>query len=163
MTSFNYIVEDPSGAQNSGTVTINVTPVNDPPSSRDIVLTTPENTPVSFTITGTDIENDPLTLNILTVPTDGVLVHTNDSFYIRETDLPYSVDQSSGWDFYYIPQQYAFNTITPWNFSFTIFDGTNTSIIYHVFLYVTPVNNAPTAQNSIVKMFLLDFFRFPFS
>jgi hypothetical protein len=157
-TSFNYLVQDPSGAQSSSTVTINVTPVNDIPVSRDVILTTPESTPISFTITGLDIENDPLTLTIITLPTEGVVVHANDSFYIRENDLPYSVPQSGDWTFYYIPQQYTFTTVNPWNFSFFIFDGTNTSTLYHVYIYVTPVNDIPTAQNTIVCLSLSQHF-----
>ncbi|MGC8885987.1 MAG: Ig-like domain-containing protein, partial [Verrucomicrobiia bacterium] len=61
---------------NSVNVPINVTPVNDAPVANPQTVTTPEDTAVSITLTGSDIENDPLTFAIVDQPAHGTLSGT---------------------------------------------------------------------------------------
>ena len=52
--SFTFTVSDGKGGSDSGTVTITVTEVNDPPTASDQTVTTSENTSVSITLQATD-------------------------------------------------------------------------------------------------------------
>jgi hypothetical protein len=65
-----------SGTGNQATVTINVAPVNDTPTANPVAVSTAFNTPVSVALSGSDIENSPLTYNIVTAPANGTLTGT---------------------------------------------------------------------------------------
>ncbi len=66
-TSFDYAVADTSGATSNATVNLIVNPVNDGPVALDDLITTNEDTPVVFPVTGNDSdpENDALTVAAL--------------------------------------------------------------------------------------------------
>src|SRR5918996_4193454 len=70
--SFMFTVTDADGAVDTGTVTITVAPVNDPPVADDQSLTTPEDTPRALTLTGSDIDGDALTFTAA-APSHGTL------------------------------------------------------------------------------------------
>ncbi|MCP5883123.1 cadherin-like domain-containing protein, partial [Klebsiella pneumoniae] len=71
--SFTVVVSDGNGGTATSTVTIGITPVNDPPKPEDpdnpnfdpatgnYSLTTPEDTPVSGQVKATDADGDTLT------------------------------------------------------------------------------------------------------
>jgi uncharacterized membrane protein len=60
--SFTYIILDEASAvSNIATVTLTVTPVNDPPVALSGSFTTPENTPYTGALQGSDPDGDPLT------------------------------------------------------------------------------------------------------
>ncbi|MBK1818069.1 tandem-95 repeat protein [Luteolibacter yonseiensis] len=71
--SFTYRVTDSVLTSAAATVTINVTPVNDPPTLAAVApVVTVENTPVSFTLAGSDVDGDAITSYQLTsTPTLG--------------------------------------------------------------------------------------------
>src|SRR5439155_25418729 len=55
------------------TITIEVTPVNDPPVANSQSVTNNEDTPLAITLTGSDVESDTLTFRIVTPPAHGTL------------------------------------------------------------------------------------------
>ena len=71
--SFNYEVKDPKGLFDAGSVTINVTPVNDAPTAADKVITINEDTPYTVTVAdlgfadATDAPSPNSLLNLLVV------------------------------------------------------------------------------------------------
>jgi len=52
----------------TATVSVTVTPVNDAPAADSQNVNTLENTAKAITLTGSDVENDPLTFAIVTAP-----------------------------------------------------------------------------------------------
>jgi hypothetical protein len=147
-TTFTYTVADPYGGTDTGVVTINITPVNDPPVSQSVVLRTLEDTMLNFTLSGTDVEDDDVSIVLLSLPSTGDLLRATDSFYIRE---PESLDSPAS--FSYIPPQ---NFFTPNNaplvFSFYAYDGQARSIVnYTVTIYVDSVNDAPTSEDVFAR------------
>ena len=58
--SFTFRTSDGTVDSALGTVSISVTPVNDPPVAAGQSVTTPEDTPKPITLTGSDAEGSPL-------------------------------------------------------------------------------------------------------
>jgi hypothetical protein len=74
--SFDYTVSDGAGGTDTGTVTITVTPVNDPPVALDDADSTVEDTPITFTsLVGndTDPELDTLSVTAVANPKNGTV------------------------------------------------------------------------------------------
>gem|GEM_PF-1753827 len=122
--SFTYTVSDSNAQMAMATVNIEITPVNDPPTAEDVHLTTAEDTPLPFTLTGNDVDGDPLTIFILTQPAHGQV--------------------TGAWpNFLYTPAP-DFNGSDQ-------FDYQVNSIGYgqaaHVFVTVTPVNDRPADRD----------------
>ncbi|WP_068604245.1 Ig-like domain-containing protein [Paenibacillus swuensis] len=79
IVSFTYIVADPTGETDIGTVTVDV--FDQPPAAQDMDLSTPENIPVSGTVTASDPNGDPLTFTLFSGPSNGVaVVNLNGTF-----------------------------------------------------------------------------------
>ena len=74
-TGFDFKVNDGTvDSTSDGTVSITVTPVNDPPVADDQPgVSTPEETAKVITLTGSDIDGDSLTFSITSGPTHGTL------------------------------------------------------------------------------------------
>jgi len=72
IATFNYTIVDPSSATDSATVTITVTPVNDPPVADDQTVSTNEDMTV-LVLSGSDIEGEALIFSIVDGPTIGTL------------------------------------------------------------------------------------------
>ena len=123
--SFTYRASD--GTTNSGpaTVSITVTPVNHPPVANSQSVTTPTATAKAITLTGSDVDNDPLTFSIVNGPTNGVLSGLN---------------TTSG-TVTYTPNT---NFSGPDSFTFRVNDGTTNSPGTTVSLTVTPVADIAT-------------------
>ncbi|WP_151895358.1 cadherin-like domain-containing protein, partial [Patiriisocius marinistellae] len=72
-----YTISDGNGGEDTSTLNIDVTPVNDGPEAVDDVVTTTEDTPVAIDVTAndTDIDGmiDPTTVTIVTAPTNGTV------------------------------------------------------------------------------------------
>ncbi|MGC8744976.1 MAG: tandem-95 repeat protein, partial [Verrucomicrobiia bacterium] len=113
---------------NSVNVPIDVTPVNDAPVANPQSVTTDEDTAVNITLTGSDVENDPLTFAIVSGPTHGTLSGT-----------PPNVT--------YTP---AANFNGSDSFTFKVNDGTVDSAIATVNITVNSVNDAPVADSQNV-------------
>ncbi len=71
--SFGFIATDAFGNTDTAVVTVNVTPVNDPPTTANVLKTIVEDTPGTVIFSGTDIDGDTLAYNVLSSPTKGVL------------------------------------------------------------------------------------------
>jgi VCBS repeat-containing protein len=130
--SFTFRVND--GQTNSGvaTVAITVSPVNDAPVANSQSVTTPEDTPKAITLTGSDVENDPLTFAIVIGPTNGTL----SSFNTNTGSITYTPNTN-------------FNG--PDSFTFRVNDGQTNSTLATVAITVSPVNDAPVANNQNVN------------
>ncbi|MCH8292918.1 tandem-95 repeat protein [Candidatus Poribacteria bacterium] len=74
--SLTFKANDGIADSNLATVSITVTPVNDPPVSSDQSVTTAENTGVAITLTATDVDGDPLTYSLVSGPSSGSLSGT---------------------------------------------------------------------------------------
>ncbi|MFC2082459.1 Ig-like domain-containing protein [Candidatus Bipolaricaulota bacterium] len=88
--SFTFDVCDPSGACDTGTVTIGVDPVDDPPTADPQSATTPEDTPLPITLTGGDIDGDPIRFTIISQPSNGSVtgldLNTGELLYTPDAD-----------------------------------------------------------------------------
>jgi VCBS repeat-containing protein len=125
--SFGFSASDGSLAA-AGLVSITVTPVNDAPVAQNLAVTTAEDTTVAGQLVATDIDGDALTFALAAGASHGaVVVNPNGSFT-------------------YSP---AANYNGADSFSFTASDG-STAAAGAVSITVTPVNDAPVAQNQNV-------------
>lgn len=127
--SFTFTAHDGSTTSAPATITITVTPVNDPPLAAPANVTTNEGSPVDILLVGTDVDNDPLTFSIVANPTNGSLSGT-----------PPNVT--------YTPNA---NFTGDDSFSFTVNDGTVDSNTALVSVTVVAVNDPPvlTAGNTL--------------
>jgi hypothetical protein len=125
--SFTFTTND--GTLTSPAATVTITVANDPPVATGQSQTTPEDTPLTITLTGSDPNGDTLSFAIGTAPTNGSL----------GAITPLTATSAS---VIYTPGP---NYNGPDNFTFTVNDGTTTSAAATVTLTITAVNDAPTA------------------
>lgn len=121
--SFTFKVNDGTVDSAPATVTIDVTPVNDAPVAIPQELVTTENTALSVTLTGSDIEGTSLIFSVTSGPSNGMLT-------------------GSGATLLYTPNA-NFEGADP--FTFTANDGDLTSAPATVSITVTRTNDAPDA------------------
>ena len=74
--NFAYTIDDGHGSTATSTVTMTITPVNDPPVANAQSVTTNQDTAKVLTLTATDVDGDPLTYAIVTAPVHGTLSGT---------------------------------------------------------------------------------------
>ncbi|MCX7559949.1 Ig-like domain-containing protein [Sulfitobacter sp. F26204] len=102
-----YIVEDPDGNADEGTVRVDVTPVNDAPIAVDDVATTEEDTPVVLDLVDNDSDpdGDPLTVTAVSVPEeqgtvvnngDGTATFTPAQDFVGEATVTYTIQDPDG-------------------------------------------------------------------
>ena len=121
--SFTFLVNDGTDDSLPATVSLTTVPVNDPPTADNQSLTTDEDTALAITLTGSDIESDPLTFQIVNGPSHGSLSGTAPNLvYTPESDY-YGSD----------------------SFTFVARDGVANSLPATISLIVNPVNDAPVA------------------
>ncbi len=125
--SFTYRASDATGTSNTATVNITVSPINDPPVANPQAVIAEEGTPLDITLTGTDVDGDTLTFVIATGPANGGLLGT-----------PPNVTYTSNTPY-----------IGPDLFTFTVNDGTVTSLAATVDITVIAPNVPPTAVDDI--------------
>jgi hypothetical protein len=130
---FTFKVNDGTVDSNVATVSITVTPVNDPPVAYDQSVTTPEDTPLPITLTGSDVDGDPLAYIVVTQPQHGTL-------------------SGSGADWTYTPEA---NYNGPDGFTFKVNDGTVDSNVATVSITVTPVNDPPNCTQAYPSAVML--------
>jgi large repetitive protein len=122
--SFTFSVNDGTVGSNTATVTLNVTAVNDVPVATAQSVTVDEDGSVNITLAGTDVEGSTLTF------TNGPA--TSGMFSGTAPNLTYTpIANFAGSD----------------SFTFTVSDGTDTSAPATVSITVTPINDAPVANN----------------
>jgi len=123
--SFTYKACEGSLCSEPAEVTLTIAPVNDEPVAHDVVITTAEDTAVSITLDVSDVEGDDLVASIVTPPAHGVAV-------------------VSGTVVIYTPE-------ADWNgldeFTYKVNDGALDSNVAVISVNVTPVNDAPVAED----------------
>lgn len=122
--SFTFKVNDGDLDSSTATVSISVSPVNDPPTANPKTVTTQEDTAANVALTGSDPDGNPLTYTVLTQPPHGTLSGTVPSLV-------------------YTP---AANYNGSDSFTFKVNDGTVDSAPATVSITVTSVNDAPVAD-----------------
>ena len=127
--SFTYRASDGQLQSALATVRITVSPLNDAPTVTGGAATTPEDTPVVLTLNGADIDGDTLSFGVVTAPQHGTLGAFNGN---RVTYTP--ARDYSGTD----------------SFTFKANDGSLDSNLATFALTVTPVNDAPVANDQSV-------------
>ncbi|WP_407659994.1 Ig-like domain-containing protein [Hyalangium gracile] len=125
--TFQYTVSDGNGGTSTATVTVVVTPVNDPPNAVDDFTSMPEDYPL--TLVGVQVNDttspdtgETLTITAVTQPANGTVTLTNG--LVR-----------------FSPTPNFFGTTT---FTYTISDGNGGTDTATVHMTVTPVNDPPT-------------------
>lgn len=126
--SFTFKVNDGTVDSMPATVSIMVTPVDDPPVAHDDSVTVEEDTELAIVLTGSDPDGDPLTYTVLRKPAHGTLSGT-------APNLIYTPDP----DFCWLD-----------SFTFKVNDGTTDSAPATIRISVTPVNDPPRANDDDV-------------
>ncbi|NUU73932.1 Ig-like domain-containing protein [Paenibacillus xylanilyticus] len=124
--TFTVLVSDPSGGSVVSTVTITV--VNLPPTTQNVNLTTPENTPVFGQVIATDPNADPLTFTLNSPPVNGTAIVNTDG------------------TFTYTPNPTFIGTDS---FTVLVSDGRGGTALSNVTVVVT--NQPPVAQNQTLN------------
>jgi Ca2+-binding RTX toxin-like protein len=131
--SFTYIVTDGMGGTDVGTVTVTVNPVNDAPVAIDDWVITDEDTAIAIgnlLTNDKDVDGDDISIQSMTLPTNGVLVDNADGTFTYTPNANYN---------------------GPDSFTYTITDGNGEMDTATVNLTVNAVNDAPNAvDNSVV-------------
>src|SRR5690349_18114810 len=126
--SFVYKVNDGTADSNLATVTLTITPVNDPPVASAESYATAEDTALSVTgllADATDVDGDPLTPILVSGPAHGSLTLSSDGSFSSTTTANYNGSDS---------------------FVYKVNDGTADSNLATVTLTITPVNDPPIAS-----------------
>jgi hypothetical protein len=127
--SFTFKANDGTVDSTPATVSITVNPINDTPAADPQSVTTNEDTAKAITLSGSDVDGDALTFNVITGPTHGALSGTAPN--LTYTPAPnYNGDDS---------------------FTFKVNDGTVDSTPATISITVNAVNDAPTAQPQSVS------------
>jgi len=128
--SFSFKVNDGADDSDITTVSIAVTPVNDPPVANNIDISVMEDIPIPVTLAGIDPDGDSLTYTIVKKPANGTLSG-------KEPDLSYTPNTN-------------FNGLD--SFTFRVSDGTLNSIPGTVSLMVNPADDPPVANGDNISV-----------
>lgn len=141
-TSFTYFVRDPSNAISSTrTISITVTPVNDGPTCVSLTISGTEDVAASLSaITGSDVDGDAITVNLVSMTGTGSIIRTSNS---QTVTLPANGVVTSGLN--YVPVADANGNVAV--ISFRVSDASLTSSICTATVSLTAVNDAPQAVN----------------
>jgi gliding motility-associated-like protein len=126
--SFTFKVNDGVSDSNTGTVSVGISTTNDAPVAGNQSVATAEDIATSITLIGSDVDGDALTFSIVSQPANGILTGTG-------TNLTYTP---------------ALNFFGSDSFTFKNNDGTTNSNTATVSITVTPLNDAPVADNKTV-------------
>ena len=131
--SFRYTIADPSGAQATAVVAIDVISVNDPPAAVDDAASLDEDTAVTVDVVANDldVDGDALAITGITQPAHGVAT---------------AID---GHRVQYVP---APNYNGPDALSYTISDGNGGQSTAQLALSVAPVNDPPVAADDAMAL-----------
>ena len=138
--SFTFKVNDGTVDSEAATVSLAITAVNDVPvATAQTDVAAIEQTEVTVTLAGTDLDNDTLSYVIQTLPTNGTL--SDNGTVITADDLPKTTTSA---DVVYISTS---DTAISDSFTFKVNDGTVDSEAATVSLAITAVNDEPTKVN----------------
>jgi len=128
--SFTFKVNDGTNDSAVTTVSIAITPENDPPVANNIDISAMEDMPIPINLVGTDPDGDRLTYSLLTKPANGTLSGT-------EPNLSYTPNTN-------------FNGLD--SFTFRVSDGSLNSIPGTVSLVVNPADDSPVANGDNISV-----------
>ena len=129
--SFSFYVSDGELLSSPEIVSIEIGPVNDPPTAEDILgITTEEDVPIVIVLGGSDIEDDPLTWHV-SQPLHG------------------SVSAPEGREVLYTPPRDYYGED---RFHYYVNDGKSSSLPAAVTIIITPVNDPPVALPTPVNV-----------
>lgn len=128
------LVCDAMGGCDTSFVTVDVTPVNDPPVVQDTTITTPEDTPITVCVPINDVDNNSFTVTTLCQPDHGTI-----SALTNPATLEYCLT--------YTPSS---NYNGPDTLCIKVCDGAGACDTSYVFIDVTPVNDPPTVPDTTV-------------
>ncbi|MFI4848928.1 MAG: Ig-like domain-containing protein [Gimesia chilikensis] len=148
--SFGFVVSD--GALEAlvpGTLTVNVTAVNDAPTALDNTVTTDEDTPYTFTAADfnfSDIDGDPLVgIRISTLPAVGILQLSGLDVILGQIISRADIDAG---DLTYVPVENG-NGVAYASFDYVVSDGSLEALTSSTMTVdVTAVNDAPVITSS---------------
>ena len=126
--NFTVVVSDGKGGNVSLVVPVEVTPVNDLPTTSNQSLNTTEDVAINGTVIAADIDNDTLSYSVSTQPSKGTV----------------SIDPATG-QFVYTPAMDANGTDS---FKVTIDDGQGGQTVSTISVNISAVNDAPVAHTS---------------
>lgn len=129
--SFSFQASDGSDTSNEATVTVTITPVNDPPVAQDSAFTVAEGGSHSGVASATDVDGDALTFSLASGPSRGSLVFNADGSF---TFLPF--------------RQPTVGFVDTDSFRFVANDGLATSNEATITATIIPVNDPPVAHDS---------------
>jgi len=124
--TFTYKVSDANGESAVATVKVTLNAVNDKPEAAALSISTTEDVGLTETLSGSDIEEDPLTYSIVNAPSLGSIVLIN---------------EATG-TFTYTPNP---DMNGPDSFTYVVNDGFENSNAAKVDISVNPVNDIPVA------------------
>lgn len=127
--AFTFRVNDGEFDSNIATVSITVTPVNDPPSARDLQLQTDEDVVLPLILQGLDLENDTLNYRVVDAPTHGVLSGTGAAMSYQPAANFHGTDR----------------------FTYRVNDGEFDSALATVVITIVPVNDPPSADDQAIQ------------
>jgi chitodextrinase len=126
--NFTFKVNDGTLESNIATISVTIDSVNDQPVAEEQSVSRAEDTTVGITLTGNDVDNDPVSYIVLTSPSNGALTGIAPNLtYTPEPDF-YGTD----------------------SFTFKVNDGALDSNIATISIIINPVNDPPIANNQLV-------------
>ena len=129
LDGFTYKMSDGKMSSIPATVSLVVTPTDDPPIANGDNVTVPEDAVSHILLTADDPDGDPLTYTVLRTPTHGKLSGT-------APNLIYTPDPNFSWlD----------------SFTFRVSDGKTDSVPATILISVAPANDPPTAKDDKLK------------
>jgi Tol biopolymer transport system component len=128
--TFSYQVSDGKLNSKTATVSISVQPVNDAPVAHDDNVYTDEDTPVQFTLSGSDADDTNLSFVITSSPANGKIKSLGFGEFLYEPNTNFSGTDS---------------------LQYKVFDGKAYSQVATVYFHVKSANDAPVVQEQSVS------------
>ena len=128
LDGFTYIISDGHGLESTGTVSVLVKPIEDPPIAKDQEFSLNRNLSQDVTFQADDADGDPLTFSVIKGPEHGAL------FAYPAVANYYPNKNFAGTD----------------SFTYVAYDGQVTSQVATVIFKVLDVNNPPVAESQAV-------------
>jgi PKD repeat protein len=132
---FSFTASDAESTSEPGFITINITPVNDPPVAVSMSITANEDQVRTITLDASDPDYDPITFTLLTQPDHGNIFN-----YVYENEIM-TVQYKPVTDYYGSDQ-----------FTYELFDGEYKSSIAVIDIEVLYVNDPPFVQSDIISV-----------
>lgn len=142
--AFAFVVNDGQLDSEASVIEIEVQPINDVPIADLIELSLAEDSSVIVELAASDIESDPedLTFQIESLPSNG-------SLELNEVAITAGASVLTADTLVYYPESEFASTDA---FTYSAFDGEDSSNVESVVLNVSPVNDAPTVDDESVNL-----------